>query len=33
VPRHLALWGFALRDAGQVIALALPRRIANAYAN
>ena len=32
VPRHLALWGFALMVAGQGIALALPRRFAIAYA-
>ena len=32
VPRHLALWGFSLMLAGQVIALALPRAFATAYA-
>jgi 4-hydroxybenzoate polyprenyltransferase len=31
-PRHLALWGFGLMLAGQVIALALPRGFAIAYA-
>jgi 4-hydroxybenzoate polyprenyltransferase len=31
-PRHLALWGFALMLAGQVIAFALPRGFAIAYA-
>ena len=32
VPRHLAAWGFGLMLAGQVIALALPRGFALAYA-
>ena len=32
VPRHLARWGFGLMLAGQVIALALPRGFAVAYA-
>lgn len=32
VPRHLALWGFCLMLAGQVIALALARGFAIAYA-
>ncbi len=31
-PRHLASWGFALMFAGQVLALALPRGFAIAYA-
>lgn len=31
-PRHLALWGFVLMLAGQVIALALPRGFTIAYA-
>jgi 4-hydroxybenzoate polyprenyltransferase len=31
-PRHLALWGFGLMLTGQVIALALPRGFAIAYA-
>jgi len=32
VPRHLALWGFSLMLAGQLLAFALPRGFAIAYA-